>query len=192
MKIALVAQHSTPVPAADGAAAASDDARLVEMSRSLAGEGHQVTVYARRNGATLPAGLGVLYWATRAIFMSGMPLLVNGEPSSASCRRRNPQARAEEIVAARARTPRWRGRACVVGTTRSRYIRNAGEINPDSGNSQADGAQYVMPGNCSRASSSWLARSRGQPKARAAWPLRSAAAAPLVKWTYSPQFIRRV
>jgi hypothetical protein len=52
--------------------------------------------------------------------------------------------------------------------------------------------QYVMPGNCSRASSSWLAHSRGQPKARAAWPLRSAAAAPLVKWTYSPQFIRRV
>jgi glycosyltransferase involved in cell wall biosynthesis len=56
MKIALVAQHSTPVPAAADAstAAAGDDARLVEMSRSLAGEGHQVTVYARRNGKTLP------------------------------------------------------------------------------------------------------------------------------------------
>ena len=53
MKIALVAQHSTPVPAAD-ATTAGDDARLVEMSRSLAGEGHQVTVYARRNGKTLP------------------------------------------------------------------------------------------------------------------------------------------
>ena len=52
--------------------------------------------------------------------------------------------------------------------------------------------QYVMPGNCSRARSSWPAHSRGQPKARAAWPLMSAAAAPLVKWTYSPQFIRRV
>jgi Vanillate O-demethylase oxygenase C-terminal domain len=52
--------------------------------------------------------------------------------------------------------------------------------------------QYVMPGNCSRACSSWSAHSRGQPKARAAWPLMSAAAAPLVKWTYSPQFIRRV
>ena len=56
MKIALVAQHSTPVPAADGATTgtASDDARLVEMSRSLAGQGHQVTVYARRGGARLP------------------------------------------------------------------------------------------------------------------------------------------
>ena len=54
MKIALVAQHSTPVPAAD-AATAGDDARVLEMSRSLAGEGHQVTVYARRNGTGLPA-----------------------------------------------------------------------------------------------------------------------------------------
>jgi AcrR family transcriptional regulator len=52
--------------------------------------------------------------------------------------------------------------------------------------------QYVMPGNCARACSSWLAHSRGQPNARAAWPLMSAAAAPLVKWTYSPQFIGRV
>jgi glycosyltransferase involved in cell wall biosynthesis len=53
MKIALVAQHSTPVPGT-GATAAGDDARLVEMSRSLAGEGHQVTVYARRDGRALP------------------------------------------------------------------------------------------------------------------------------------------
>ena len=50
MKIALVAQHSTPVPTAT----AGDDAQLVEMSKSLAGEGHQVTVYARRSGTALP------------------------------------------------------------------------------------------------------------------------------------------
>src|SRR5277367_990189 len=54
MKIALVAQHSTPVPGTIDATIAGDDARLVEMSRSLAGEGHQVTVYARRNGQRLP------------------------------------------------------------------------------------------------------------------------------------------
>ena len=55
MKIALVAQHATPVPAAAGATTpAGDDARLVEMSRSLAGEGHHVIVYARRNGNPLP------------------------------------------------------------------------------------------------------------------------------------------
>jgi glycosyltransferase involved in cell wall biosynthesis len=56
MKIALVAQHSTPVPGeADTTdTAAGDGARVVEMSRSLAGAGHQVTVYARRNGQPLP------------------------------------------------------------------------------------------------------------------------------------------
>jgi glycosyltransferase involved in cell wall biosynthesis len=54
MKIALVAQHSTPVPGTAGHTAAGGDARLVEMSRHLAGQGHQVTVYARRNGTPLP------------------------------------------------------------------------------------------------------------------------------------------
>jgi glycosyltransferase involved in cell wall biosynthesis len=56
MKIALVAQHSTPVPGADGA---GPDAAVAEMSRSLAGEGHQVTVYARRDGTALPARAGL-------------------------------------------------------------------------------------------------------------------------------------
>ena len=54
MKIALVAQHSTPVPGNSDSTSAADDARLVEMSKSLAGEGHRVTVYARRNGRQLP------------------------------------------------------------------------------------------------------------------------------------------
>src|SRR3984957_3159348 len=51
MKIALVAQHSTPSP---GAAGPGRAAAVAEMSRSLAGEGHQVTVYARRDGSALP------------------------------------------------------------------------------------------------------------------------------------------
>src|ERR1700733_9034113 len=54
MKIALVAQYSPPSPAGTDTTTAGDDARLVEMSKSLAGEGHQVTVYARRNGKSLP------------------------------------------------------------------------------------------------------------------------------------------
>jgi glycosyltransferase involved in cell wall biosynthesis len=54
MKIALVAQHSTPVPADTDATTAGGDATVVEMSKSLAGQGHQVTVYARRNGKALP------------------------------------------------------------------------------------------------------------------------------------------
>ena len=46
MKIALVAQHTTSL---------TEDARLRELSRSLAGKGHRVTVYARKDGAALPA-----------------------------------------------------------------------------------------------------------------------------------------
>ena len=46
MKIALVAQHTTSL---------AQDARLRELSRSLAGKGHRVTVYARKDGAALPA-----------------------------------------------------------------------------------------------------------------------------------------
>jgi glycosyltransferase involved in cell wall biosynthesis len=54
MKIALVAQYSTPVSGTSDKPAGDDD-RLVEMSSSLAGQGHQVTVYARRNSQSLPA-----------------------------------------------------------------------------------------------------------------------------------------
>lgn len=46
MKIALVAQHTTSL---------AEDARLRELSRSLAGKGHRVTVYARKDGAALAA-----------------------------------------------------------------------------------------------------------------------------------------
>jgi len=46
MKIALVAQHTTSL---------AEDARLRELSRSLASKGHRVTVYARKDGAALPA-----------------------------------------------------------------------------------------------------------------------------------------
>ena len=53
MKIALVAQHTTPA-LADGARQAVEDARLRDLSRSLAGKGHRVTVYARRDSSSLP------------------------------------------------------------------------------------------------------------------------------------------
>jgi glycosyltransferase involved in cell wall biosynthesis len=46
MKIALVAQHTTSL---------AEDTRLRELSRSLASKGHRVTVYARKDGAALPA-----------------------------------------------------------------------------------------------------------------------------------------
>jgi glycosyltransferase involved in cell wall biosynthesis len=46
MKIALVAQHTTSL---------AEDARLRELSRSLASKGHRVTVYARKGGDARPA-----------------------------------------------------------------------------------------------------------------------------------------
>ncbi|HET9080284.1 MAG TPA: glycosyltransferase [Trebonia sp.] len=53
MKIALVAQHATPQSAEDSGLAS--DQRLLGLSKSLASEGHLVTVYAQRHSAALPA-----------------------------------------------------------------------------------------------------------------------------------------
>src|SRR6202051_4563174 len=53
MKIALVAQHATPI-AGDSATQDDGDARLIELSRSLAGKGHKVTVYAGRRDSSVP------------------------------------------------------------------------------------------------------------------------------------------
>jgi D-inositol-3-phosphate glycosyltransferase len=50
MKIALVAQHATPM----SGTAQANESRLRELSRSLASNGHRVTVYAQRLGSTLP------------------------------------------------------------------------------------------------------------------------------------------
>ncbi len=53
MKIALVAQHAT-LSASDGAPQADEDVRLRELSRSLAANGHRVTVYAQRPDGSVP------------------------------------------------------------------------------------------------------------------------------------------
>ena len=53
MKIALVAQHATLSPG-DGAPQADEDIQLRELSRSLAANGHRVTVYAQRYDTSLP------------------------------------------------------------------------------------------------------------------------------------------
>jgi len=62
MKIALVAQHAVPFPAAGAKAVASlsgqaeDDIRLRNLSRGLAADGHDVTVYAQRPDGKTPDG----------------------------------------------------------------------------------------------------------------------------------------
>jgi glycosyltransferase involved in cell wall biosynthesis len=54
MKIALVAQHVTPAPGDGLNGVADGDTRLVELSRSLARNGHEVTLYAGKHGQSLP------------------------------------------------------------------------------------------------------------------------------------------
>lgn len=69
MKIALVAQHATLIPG-DGTGQAAEDMQLRELSSSLAGNGHRVTVYARRpdtespDRAQPPAGVRVEHVGT--------------------------------------------------------------------------------------------------------------------------------
>jgi D-inositol-3-phosphate glycosyltransferase len=54
MKIALVAQHATPLCPRTGSGPDSDDLGLSELTRMLAGHGHRVTVYAQKQRADLP------------------------------------------------------------------------------------------------------------------------------------------
>jgi len=49
MKIALVAQNATPLHPRAGSGPDRDDIGLSELTRKLAGHGHQVTVYAQKN-----------------------------------------------------------------------------------------------------------------------------------------------
>ena len=54
MKIALVAQNATPLHPRVGSGPDSDDIGLSELTRRLAGQGHQVTVYAQKHQPDLP------------------------------------------------------------------------------------------------------------------------------------------
>jgi glycosyltransferase involved in cell wall biosynthesis len=54
MKIALVAQNATPLHPRAGSGPDRDDIGLSELTRKLAGQGHQVTVYAQKNLPDVP------------------------------------------------------------------------------------------------------------------------------------------
>jgi glycosyltransferase involved in cell wall biosynthesis len=65
VKIAIVAQHATPLrPGADGTGPRPDDAGLIDLTRVLARQGHQVTVYCEKRHSDLPdrAELGDGAW----------------------------------------------------------------------------------------------------------------------------------
>ncbi len=54
MKIAVVAQNATPLHPRAGSGPDRDDIGLSELTRKLAGQGHQVTVYAQKNQPDQP------------------------------------------------------------------------------------------------------------------------------------------
>src|SRR6185312_12399483 len=54
MKIALVAQNATPLHPRAGSGPDRDDIGLSELTRKLASQGHQVTVYTQKNLPDLP------------------------------------------------------------------------------------------------------------------------------------------
>jgi glycosyltransferase involved in cell wall biosynthesis len=54
MKIALVAQNATPLHPRTGQGPDGDDIGLGQLTSKLAGQGHQVTVYAQKNHPDLP------------------------------------------------------------------------------------------------------------------------------------------
>ena len=54
MKIALVAQHATPLRPRAGSGPESDDIGLSELTRKLADHGHKVTIYAQKQQPDVP------------------------------------------------------------------------------------------------------------------------------------------
>jgi D-inositol-3-phosphate glycosyltransferase len=59
MKIAVVAQHATPMSPRAGSGPDSDDFGLSELTRVLATHGHQVTIYAQKHRSDLPDRAGL-------------------------------------------------------------------------------------------------------------------------------------
>src|ERR1700683_680363 len=77
MKIALVAQDATPLHPRTGSGPDSDDIGLSELTRCLAGQGHQVTVYAQKHQADLP-DRAELDGGVRVVHIDAGPVAADG------------------------------------------------------------------------------------------------------------------
>jgi D-inositol-3-phosphate glycosyltransferase len=83
MKIALVAQNATPLHPRAGSGPDRDDIGLSELTRQLAGQGHQVTVYAQKNLPDLP-DRAELHDGVRVEHISTGPAAESADPDDAS------------------------------------------------------------------------------------------------------------
>src|SRR5580692_1200656 len=89
MKIALVAQHATPLRPRTGAGPDSDDIGLSELTRELASHGHQVTVYAQKHQPDLPER-AELHRGVRVEHIDVGPVPEHGEQDDADLLERVP------------------------------------------------------------------------------------------------------
>jgi glycosyltransferase involved in cell wall biosynthesis len=89
MKIALVAQHATPLRPRTGAGPDSDDIGLSELTRALAVHGHQVTVFTQKHQPDLP-DQAELHPGVRITHINAGPALADGDRGDASLLERVP------------------------------------------------------------------------------------------------------
>jgi glycosyltransferase involved in cell wall biosynthesis len=83
MKIALVAQHATPLHPRTGSGPDSDDIGLSELTRKLATHGHQVTVFAQKHQPDLP-DRATLHDGVRVEHINAGPVAADGDRDDAS------------------------------------------------------------------------------------------------------------
>jgi len=89
MKIALVAQHATPLRPRTGSGPDSDDVGLSELTRKLAAHGHQVTVFAQKHQPDLP-DQAELHDGVRVTHINAGPVPADGDRDDASLLERVP------------------------------------------------------------------------------------------------------
>ena len=89
MKIALVAQHATPLRPRAGSGPDSDDIGLSELTRKLAAYGHQVTVYAQKRQQDLPER-AELHRGVQVEHINAGPVPEHGEQDDAGLLERVP------------------------------------------------------------------------------------------------------
>ena len=86
MRIALVAQHGSPLtPAPDPAAGAQTEA-MTSLARALAGLGHRITIYARKDARDLPGSAIVARGVTVEHLAAGPPAPLTGDKLTAHVR----------------------------------------------------------------------------------------------------------
>jgi D-inositol-3-phosphate glycosyltransferase len=89
MKIALVAQHATPLRPRAGSGPDSDDIGLSELTRKLASHGHEVTVFAQKYQPDLP-DQAALHDGVRIKHIDAGPVAADGDQGDAGLLERVP------------------------------------------------------------------------------------------------------